>query len=236
MRAPKHDIIFDLETVPVAPTQDEIDRREQQIIADIDSWTPPGNVKKAETIEAKRQAFIEEQKNRDVVTEYYEEKSFTPAYLEIVAFTLVICERGSGEIGEVITRTGWDCIHTLPEIFSAHLKTPPRMVGYNIDGFDKPVLLSALLRNKIQLQPKLGMGYDSWLDLRKVLAGFKGKGTLKEYTKLCNLSYQYDDGEDGSMVRRLALAGQWDKLAEYCEGDTINTAEMFLGLTRCLNI
>lgn len=235
MRPKKYDIIFDLETCPVAPTEEEVARRKAVIQEELENWEPPASVKKAETRAAHRLAFKEKQAQRDVVTEYYEEKSFTPAYLEIVAFTLVLSEQGSGEIQDVITKAGWDSIQALPEIFSTHLHTPPRMVGYNSDGFDKPVLLSALIRHQIQLQPKLGASYDSWLDLRKVLTGFGGKGTLKEYTNLCGID-KYEEGEDGSRVREWALNGNWSDLAKYCEKDTVSTAELYCRLTRCLNI
>ena len=235
MRLTKHDVVFDLETCPREPSQKELEKRKAAIDKEIENWSAPKTMKKQETIDKAHAAFVTEQYSRDIVEEYYNEKCFTPAYLEIVAATFVFIERGSNEIQDVKTIAGWDCIQQLPSLFSSHLETTPRMIGFNSDGFDKPVLLSCLAKHNVILSPKLGTSYDSWLDLRKLLTGFGGRGTLKEYTNLFGID-EYEDGEDGSRVKDWALAGNWEDLALYAEKDTVATAELFLRLSGVLNL
>lgn len=125
----------------------------------------------------------------------------------------------------------------LTTFFRAFAKKPsPILVSWNGVGFDLPVMLYRSLHHRlsvptlfnsqapnylhkygdahIDLMDKLSLGnygHKQKLDTVASLCGFAGKGEI-----------------DGSQVAPMVKAGQWDKLATYCESDVLNTWLIYL--------
>lgn len=232
----KLDLVFDLETVPVPPTAATLEKMRNELFAASINWQPPGNVKKPEAIEAKRQEF-EAKLQADAANleaKYYEENCFNLPLLDIVSWCLVVCK--DGQIQDVYSDARREAVFTFAEAWNnLDMKLSPRLIGFNSKNFDIPVLLINLMRHSLALKPRIGNAFDSQLDLRAAMCGFNGKGTLKTIVNSFEID-TFDNGEDGSMVLPLTLAGNWGKIEEYNRKDTISTAQLFLRLSRVLGI
>lgn len=232
----KLDIVFDVETAPMPPSRATLDAMLDELFASSVNWSPPGNVKKEETIAAKR-AEHEAKLQADaanIEAKYYEDNAFNLPLLDIVSWCMVICE--GGQIREVLSDARREAVTSFAEAWNGlNIKLSPRLIGYNNKNFDNPVLITNLMRHGLALKPRLSNAYDGTLDLRGIMCGFNGKGTLKSITNSFGLD-EYVAGEDGSMVLPLVLAGKWAEIEEYCKKDTVNTAEIFIRLSKVLGI
>jgi predicted PolB exonuclease-like 3'-5' exonuclease len=136
----------------------------------------------------------------------------------------------------VLSSAGREGVITFSEAWNGlGMKLAPRLIGYNSKDFDLPVLLINLMRHGLSLRPRIGNAYDSHLDLRGAICGFRGKGTLKALTNNFGID-EYDPTENGAMVLPLLLAGKLDEIEEYCRKDVLATAELFLRLSKVLGI
>lgn len=231
------DLITDLETAPIAPTAETLTAMRSELFSEVVNWQPPGNIKKQETIEAKRAEFeasVMGLTDEQLTAKYYEDNAFNLPLLDIVSWCMVVCE--NGQIRDVLSSAGREGALTFSEAWNGlGMKLSPRIIGYNSKDFDVPVLLINLMRHSLVLKPRISNTYDGHLDLRGTICGFKGRGTLKSLTNNFGID-AYVEGENGSMVLPLLLEGKLDEIEEYCRKDVLATAELFLRLSKVLGI
>lgn len=165
--------------------------------------------------------------------------SVTPEYCSIAAFGFA---EGEGEphsmvVGKQVAYESddippYDERDILDHFWSlAHKHT---LVGYNIIGFDIPVILarSAILRVrpscKIETTPwKPGAAIDLYAArFPKGNFGGKGPGKLKELAKLYGLVTQAED-VDGSHVYKLMQEKRFAEVAKYVESDVSLCQQMY---------
>ena len=231
------DCVIDFETAPIAPTAETLTAMRSELFSSVINWQPPGNIKKQETIEAKRAEFeasVMGLTDEQLTAKYYEDNAFNLPLLDIVSWCLVVCE--NGQIRDVYSDARREAVLTFAEAWNnLEQKLSPRLVGYNSKDFDVPVLLINLMRHGLALKPRISNSYDGHLDLRGTICGFKGRGTLKSLTNNFGID-EYVEGENGSMVLPLLLEGKLAEIEKYCRKDTEATAELFLRLSKILGI
>jgi predicted PolB exonuclease-like 3'-5' exonuclease len=110
----------------------------------------------------------------------------------------------------------------------------PRLVTFNGNGFDLPVIRYRAMLNRVSAPSLCSRPYfhrytDDAVDLCDVLSSFGSnvKTNLQEICRSFGLPGK-TDGQDGSGVERLVDAGRFDELAKYCCGDVINTYRVWL--------
>jgi len=103
----------------------------------------------------------------------------------------------------------------------------PTLIGYNIKGFDMPVMRYRSMMNHVTMKGLSARKYfaryfDEAEDLCDILANYdaRGKVTLDLLTRLLGLPGKPDD-VDGSKLTPLIKAGEFEKIARYCEQDVV---------------
>lgn len=114
----------------------------------------------------------------------------------------------------------------------------PTLVSWNGAGFDLPVLLyrmahhninaSALVNAGTQKNDYLNRYSERHVDLMEKFSfgAWGNKQKLDTVASLCGLLGKGD--LDGSQVVPMVQAGEWDRLATYCESDVLNTWFIYL--------
>ncbi|STZ63170.1 Predicted 3'-5' exonuclease related to the exonuclease domain of PolB [Moraxella lacunata] len=115
-------------------------------------------------------------------------------------------------------------------------KPAPTLVSWNGVGFDLPVILYRAMHHKLSAPtlfnsqaPNYLYKYgEAHLDLmdKLSLGNYGNKQKLDTIASLCGFAGK--GGLDGSQVVPMVKAGQWDKLATYCESDVLNTWLIYL--------
>ena len=244
-------IVYDLETVPRAPTDEEmaeiLDHPKFAVISDEDihmqalavssKYKQPATIQKHydATVSKLSDARIDIMMHRQegAKQEWYEKNAFCAPLLKIVAFSLVGIQ--GDNIVDQLSASGEDCIQEFPKLFSSLCNHGgvkhgvPIMVGYNSTKFDMPVLKMNLVKNNLALTPRLSA--KSWdnADIRYSLCGTKG--TLKQVVQE-TFGAEYDEDENGSSVLGWYFKGDFDKIENYCNKDTLLTAKLYLRLCK----
>jgi predicted PolB exonuclease-like 3'-5' exonuclease len=110
----------------------------------------------------------------------------------------------------------------------------PRLVTYNGNSFDLPVLRYRAMVNRIPapglyMRPYFQRYTDDAVDLCDVLSSFDGRGRVKldELSKVLGLPGKPSE-IDGSRVEEFVNAGRIAEVALYCESDVLNTYRIWL--------
>lgn len=112
--------------------------------------------------------------------------------------------------------------------------TKPILVSWNGRKFDGPVMAMRAMKHQLNWSWWFNNSPDyryrfgaSHMDLFDLVGDFGGNGgKLVDAAQLLGLPGK--DGMDGSMVAAEAAAGQFGRIAQYCIGDVVLTASVFL--------
>lgn len=108
---------------------------------------------------------------------------------------------------------------------------PVKLVGYNIKGFDLPILYRWMALADLKFRTKIGR-YDI-IDLMDHVSGFGKKVSLD---RACT-AYGIKCSEyDGSFVDPWYRAKDWHRIEAYCVADVQCTLELYEALTRFQNL
>lgn len=201
-------VFFDLETIPC---QDPTYRD-----ALAEKITPPGNIKKPESIEK----WLEE--NRDsAADEAMAKTSFDGARGHICT---IAWAKNKGAVNVAHARTLGEERGVIEAFFGSldryHSET---LVGHNITGFDLAFLRKRAIVLGITLPPNACLPRDPkpWdKNVHDTMSMWAGGGNRISLDDLCNaLGIQGKDGFDGSMVAEAWANGEHDTIVEYCKAD-----------------
>lgn len=110
----------------------------------------------------------------------------------------------------------------------------PRLVTFNGSSFDLPVLRYRAMVNGVSapglaMRPYFNRYTEDAVDLCDVLSSFspQGKATLHELCRVMGLPGK-PDGISGGDVEKYYREGRLREIAEYCEGDVVNTYRVWL--------
>jgi len=110
----------------------------------------------------------------------------------------------------------------------------PTLIGYNIKGFDLPVLRYRAMIHGLTMRGLSGRKYfaryfDDAEDLCDILANYdtRGKVSLDLLSRVLELPGKPDD-VDGSKLEPLIEARNFKKIATYCEQDVVLTYHVWL--------
>lgn len=110
----------------------------------------------------------------------------------------------------------------------------PQLVTFNGSSFDLPVLRYRAMVHGVSapglaLRPYFNRYTEDAVDLCDVLASFssQGKATLHELSRVMGLPGK-PDGMAGGEVEKYYREGRIREIADYCEGDVVNTYRVWL--------
>lgn len=110
----------------------------------------------------------------------------------------------------------------------------PQLVTFNGNSFDLPVLryramIQTVSAPGLSVRPYFNRYTEDEIDLCDVLSSFspQGKATLHEISRVMGLPGK-PKGFDGGEVERYFHEGKIKEIADYCEGDVVNTYQVWL--------
>ena len=157
---------------------------------------------------------------------------------QIVSICAVICDE-FGRFIKVNKIEGEDECAMIAAFFGFIERFAPRLVSFNGKNFDMPVLVLRALKHNIRASAYLDTISDKWnnyktrfselkhCDLLESLGGSGARGLrLDTVCAMAGLPGKYDI--HGDQVMQLFYKGEFEKIHEYCESDTLNTYMLFL--------
>lgn len=211
MNLPK--VVVDIETYAGEPTPNEIE-------AWAFTWTPPSNYKSKEAIDKKKQTDLEKW-NRSGALSLSRAKVVSVALAQVIGDKVFDLDVSAG--GDEAKVMEW-FVDYLSELGSGC-----QFVGYNVDGFDLPILCRALHTHSLSLPFPLG----KWDSIDLMNKPFKSKLPLKDLVRAFGIERDEQVKDiDGSGVAKLVKNKAWSSLALYNKEDVRITAELFIALSR----
>ncbi|OOR87398.1 3'-5' exonuclease [Moraxella caviae] len=131
--------------------------------------------------------------------------------------------------------------HSEDEILRIFLRAfakKPTLISWNGAGFDLPVLLYRMTHHRLNAAALTNAGFkqndylnrysEKHIDVmdRFTFGAWGNKQKLDTIASLCGFAGKGD--VDGSQVVPMVQRGEWDKLANYCESDVLNTWLIYL--------
>lgn len=202
----EHNCFFDIETIP---TQSQDALKEA-----MDAVTPPGNLKKPESIEA----WLKENRER-VAKEAIAKTSFDPGKGHICTISWAMDD----EEPDVAHAETVDQERAVLEAFFSALRPNHRytFVGHYVGGFDlrfvlcRAVVLGVKIPTAIPRDPK---PWDKTIfDTMQAWSGAKGSISMDNLAKALGVEGKGDF--DGSMVADAWANGEHQRIADYCKHD-----------------
>ncbi len=205
------DIVLDIETVVIPPTQEEIDEAAA-------SYEPPGNYKNEETIAKHRAEFID-----TLPLKLSEDRAFSFEGKRMVSCALGYID--GNNVSGIISIAGDDATIIARGIVSYLDQFGDyRLIGWNCGRFDIPEIVKSMFLANVS--PKRKPSKWDMIDLNeRPFRGLKMKNVAK------GLGLELMD-VDGSDVARLHANGEWDKIKEYNEYDVYLTGMIYIAASK----
>lgn len=216
-------VFLDIETIP---SQDEL-------VANQISETikPPGNIKKAESIEEWNKT-----EKPNAVKEAVAKTALDGTYGQIV------CIGYAFDDGKAVTVAGDDeaqllrlFFDDLQEEYSTHSASKlPTFIGHNLTDFDLRFIFHRAVINKVKPPMCFPINAKSWeesiFDTMKYWAGYKGFISLDRLCKALGMEgkgteFTWED------VFPAYLRGDFISIGDYCKGDVNKTRDVYKRLT-----
>jgi len=205
-------VVFDLETIPVNISQAHLKKAE-------DEYRPPSNYKDPEKIAKHKQEFIEGLAERH---------KFRVGGARVVAAGLGLITGNQVTNIEGMASDDPNKIMKFLVDYLAEINNY-RLVGYNIMGFDLPILSHAL--NAADLSLNCPQGKWDPIDL---MFHFKGYG-MKDLAESYGIETLKDEEGrtlDGGAVQNLYELGQLETIEKYVKHDILMEGRLFIALSR----
>jgi predicted PolB exonuclease-like 3'-5' exonuclease len=207
-------IYIDIETIP--------DQRDGAIDRIKETLSPPGTLKKAESI-----AAWHKDKAPLAAEEKYLKTSLDGLYGQILCIGIAVDDN------EPICLTGTESMMLAGMYAVIEKGVAPLIIGHNILKFDLPFIKHRSIINSVHptvLMPDSRFNNSDAYDTMQGWAGFNN------YVSLDNLCFAFGiespkDGIDGSQVWEYVQAGKEQVVFEYCKRDVAATREVFKRLT-----
>jgi DNA polymerase elongation subunit (family B) len=201
-----------------------------EVIAEIaERITPPGNISKAETLQA-----WADTKKPALVMEAVSKTAFDGTYGRILCIGWAV---GDGEPNEIIGGVEKYVLDAFMENLAVqHLDKDTIFVGHNIHSFDLRFIWQRCVINGVKMNPVLKAACKAKAWDRQIgdtlLLWNSDRDKRISLDRLCKvLGVKTSKGDmDGSKVYETYLAGDLQKIADYCGEDVRATRECYLRL------
>ena len=210
----EHTVFLDIETIP-AQSEAALEKARATV-------SPPGNIKKPESIEA----WMAENADR-AASEALAKTSFDPAAGHICTIGWAIDDDDPSTAHAFEVSQEADVLRA----FFASLTPFHRMtfVGHNVSAFDLRFIICRAVVLGVKIPPAIPRDPKPWdttvFDTMHAWAGARGTISMD---RLCEaLSLPGKDGFDGSMVAEAWANGEHERIFEYCADDVAKTREIW---------
>lgn len=208
-------IYIDIETIPTQSAAVRLDIGE--------SITPPGSMKKPETI-----AAWETNEKPQAIKEAIAKTSFDPAFGHICTIGFAI---GDGTPQAYHAHTVEEEKNAILAFFAdlpSDTYTTPTFVGHYISGFDLRFILCRAVILGIPIPKVIPRDIKPWGNgIFDTMTAWAGNRDTISLDKLCKaLGIPGKEGFDGSMVAEAWANGQHDEIALYCMDDVAKVREI----------
>ena len=197
---------------------------------------PPGNIKKPESI----QKWMDE-KGDSAIEEQYRKTALSGTFGEILCISWALDDEEPELVGRELDGDEGDLLSQFFERLTDQLEERQQdnrpiptlnWIGHNISGFDLRFIFQRCVVN--QVKPSVPLPYDAkpW-EIQDTMIMWAGlHGSDKSLDKVCQaLGIEGKGDMDGSKVYQAALAGEYDKIFDYCIDDVNKTRQIFKRLT-----
>lgn len=202
----RRSLVFDVETYPIDGVTDFLE-----------PVSAPSNYVKPEAIANYVQKETANQVGRCALDPDLCRVVALGLYIDDTNFTVRLARDECDEVGAL--EAFWEALGPYPY---------PRLIGFNVLGFDLPVIIRRSQYLNVQTRP-IQMGrykHPDVDDLMKLL-DFDGAiktHSLKFYAK--RFGVLTPDAVDGKDIGGLVAAGEWEKVADHCKADLFTTAAL----------
>ena len=220
-------IALDIETRVIQPSDDEINDLYLERLGSLEEYTAPSNFKDPVKIEEHRQKWLSKRESEVVELE----KTIRQELIDKRKFTLVGAEPICVGLGIVdgfkvhnLEAKCSDDIAELGAFFCDYTAScgDVRLIGWNLDSFDLPILLKAVAKHGKGMRQRIG----KWGTVDLLNRPFARKGKLKEVGAAFGLTPLVPD-VDGSQVEDLYREKKFTEIEEYCKSDVDLTGRLF---------
>lgn len=210
----KVDIVLDIETLTIPATAQDVELA-------IASYQPPKGYKKASTIEAHRQKFIE-----NAVQEISKTRRFSLSGKRMISCALGIADYDKNKVIDIECYASEDLsIITSAVVNYLNENGDYRLITFNGKKFDIPELLKSF--RLTGLRPKRRVGKWDMIDLIHTFP----EGGLK---KTCEAFGIETIGNNGAQVQEMYDRGDWESIKAYNADDVRITGELYLAASAIL--
>jgi predicted PolB exonuclease-like 3'-5' exonuclease len=213
-------IVLDIETIPkyLPDLEDELTK----------TVKAPSNWKDADKIEAFKKEKIEKELNT---------VQFDPDGADVVCVGLGVINPQEMDIEHIESKCS-PITDELCKFFCDYLNKhrATKLVGCNIEGFDIPILMSAVARTPYYVTKpiaKWGIVDLMHIQKRKDNVTRRVKGT---WNSLCRLYGVDEPSKDGSMVKEMWEQEDYKGIADYCCEDVRAEGELYLRMSRFIEL
>lgn len=215
-------LFFDIETVPVSSSYDELDEEMQELF----------DIKTAY-----------QRKDGQAASEFYERAGIWAEFGKVVCISVGYFTYKNGDRQfRVKSFAGEerDLLEEFSNLVEGYFRDSSRMLcGHNIKEFDIPFVVRRMLINGVKIPNKLGMfGKKPWevnhLDTMELwkIGDYKNFTSLKLLTRILDIPSPKDD-IDGSEVAKVYYEdNNIDRIIVYCEKDVVAVAQVLLRFKR----
>lgn len=148
---------------------------------------------------------------------------FLPGVPDICSIGFGVVKGGEIEKVDAVTHKEESvCIDQFLDALDSEILHQPKIVGFNCESFDMPVLMAALYRHGKRLPFKIG----KWDVVDLMRRPFYGMGGLKSICYLLGVEQRLPDTFDGSMVADAYHNGDLEIIHEYAKEDARMTCEL----------
>jgi len=212
---------LDIETIPQQPEEEA----KSLIVVE-----PPGNMSKAETIQAWHKGDGKYKgAKEDAIEEKYRKTALNGTYGEIISITMHIdgwpIKSYSRALGESEEDMLWSFVNELNLALSGR---PPYFIGHNIT-FDLRFIVLRCIINKIKLPFKIPCNGRHKSDFYCTMTAWAGFGKMISQDNLCKaLGIEGKPGDiSGANVWDFVKAGDIKRVVEYNKDDVRKVKQMF---------
>jgi len=217
------DLTIDIETVP---TQKEALKK-----LVVEGVSPPGNYKKAETIEKWWKEYGEQEKE-----DKYRATALNGTYGEITHIGYAFDDEDPQCLYRTLEEPESDVLKAFMDALHNRMRSgrpePIKWIGHYITGFDLRFIWNRLVIN--QIKPSIKIPYDvkPWADNVYDTAiewgGLSKGSTSCRLDEICKaFGYEGKGDIDGSKVWDYMKAGKTEEVAEYCKDDVIKARLLY---------
>lgn len=229
-------IVFDIETIPVEASKTRIEKLLREY--EPPELKIPSNYKDPAKIAAYEAEFPQRlaQHKQEWLASKMAKDHFRLDGCRPISVSLGICE--DNEVKNILGCASDDSCE-VAQFFTDYVNqaangAPFKLVGFNINGFDLPIIFRWMVHANAFLKRRLG----KWDAVDLCAYPLKGHGGLKEICSALGMELLDEEGQDadGSFVSKWYEEQNWERILEYNKHDVLVEGSLYNNIRRIWDV